>query len=142
VDRLDELLTKQRELMRVLGVDEPTDFITSPLYKDVLIMMGGEVQEALEPLCLSTKPWKVRPMAELREHAVEELIDVLFFWLEAANLVGLTSDQIKQRYDEKWSRNLQRAAGRLTSHLAVAVSQEGAAIRVKVTNLGSDHAQG
>lgn len=112
---LATLLTHQRELMTVLGIPEGkvTNILTDPLYKDVLIMMGGEVSEALEPLTLATKPWK-RTAVDLVgavSHAKEELIDTFFFFLEACELVGLTAEDIATIYENKRQRNLVRAAG-------------------------------
>lgn len=101
-------LERQKDLQVALGVTpNPIDIMTEPLFKDVLIMMAGEVQETLACLLTATKPWKAGTI-DNREHLEEELIDVLFFFLEACNLAGLTAEKIQEKYDAKRKRNLER----------------------------------
>lgn len=121
---LADLMTRQRKLMDVLGIEKGPvpDILFSSLYKDVLIMMGGEVHEALEPLTLGTKPWKIADSAKLRDHALEELVDVFFFVLEAFELAGLSAAEVNRRYEEKRQKNFVRAAGKSRDAMEVAVS--------------------
>lgn len=118
---LTSLMLRQRELMNVLGIPSGPvpDILTSALYKDVLIMMAGEVQEALEPLTLTTKPWKQAVPEKLRADATEELVDTLFFFLEAVELAGLTASQIDALYEHKRRKNLVRKAGAGSSAVMV-----------------------
>ena len=111
---LGDLMARQRKLMNVLGIAKGPvpDILFSPVYKDVLIMMGGEVHEALEPLTLGTKPWKIADSGELRAHALEELVDVFFFMLEAFELAGLSAKDVEKLYEEKRQRNFVRASGK------------------------------
>lgn len=108
---LGDLLRRQRALMDVLGIQAGSvdDILSSVLYKDVLIMLAGEVQEALEPLTLGTKPWKVVDREQMKAHALEELVDTLFLLLEAFELAGLSATDINDRYEDKRQRNLRRA---------------------------------
>jgi len=112
-------LERQKDLQVALGVTpNPVDVMTEPIFKDVLIMMAGEVQETLACLLTGTKPWKSGTI-DNREHLEEELIDVLFFFLEACNLAGLTAEKIQEKYDAKRKRNLERLAGAGTPKLTV-----------------------
>lgn len=122
---LSDLLGRQRKLMNVLGIEKGPvpDILFSPLYKDVLIMMGGEVFEALEPLTLGTKPWKIADSSQLRDHALEELVDVFFFVLEAFELAGLSAAEVERRYEEKRQKNFVRAAGKGRSVMEAKVAE-------------------
>lgn len=120
-DHLDELLTRQRELMQRLGLDTtPVTTLDSPLLLEGLVMLAGEVSEALDPLLVRSKPWKQVDSARQRQQVEEEVIDILFFWLEVATLLGWDSLEIRRRYLDKWKRNLQRLPTATTEVAAVA----------------------
>lgn len=42
------------------------------------------------------------------DKAIEELIDILHFWLSAANLLGLDAESIKAEYSDKNQVNFNR----------------------------------
>lgn len=119
----DIMLNRQEALMTILGVDpKPVDdILKSPVFKDVLIMMAGEVAEALQPLTVATKPWKQLEADALRENCREEVVDVFFFYLEAMILMGMDERQLVDAYVEKCNKNIVRAAGRLNDATTVAV---------------------
>lgn len=120
-DHLDELLTRQRELMQRLGLDTtPVTTLDSPLLLEGLVMLAGEVSEALDPLLVRSKPWKQVDSTRQRQQVEEEVIDILFFWLEVATLLGWDSLEIRRRYLDKWKRNLQRLPTATTEVAAVA----------------------
>lgn len=100
---LNDLMSMQRELMNLLGIPNKLvgNPVNSPLYKDTLIMLAGEVQEALEPCTISSKPWKHKAPSELLAETTDEVIDVFFFVMEAFLMLGLTPEQVAARYEEK-----------------------------------------
>lgn len=122
---LGDLMARQRKLMTVLGIEPGPvpEIMLSLTFKDVLIMMGGEVFETLEPLTLHTKPWKHGELDMQREHVLEELVDVLFFLLEAFELAGLSAKDVETRYENKRQTNLIRAAGKSRTVMEVAVAK-------------------
>lgn len=124
-ETMTSFLIRQRELMNLLDIPPGPvdDIIGSSLYKDVLIMLGGEVHEALEPLTVSTKPWKQINKDELRNNSLEELIDVFFFFLEALELAGIDASKLNELYEEKRQRNFRRQAG--TTSSVVLIASEG-----------------
>lgn len=112
-NHLEALLNLQRGLMLSLGFTEPlqTDIMSDPVFKDVLIMLAGEVQEALAPITVSTKPWKQVNPDIRRADCIDEVVDCLFFLLEAFLLIGLTPDEIMTRYIDKWKYNMSKRLG-------------------------------
>lgn len=99
--------------MEALGIswvpDTSAGILTNLLFKDTLVNAAGEVHEALEPLTNATKPWKVsEPTQQIRDHVIEETVDVLFFLVEAWLLAGLTYTDIASQYEAKYQANLKR----------------------------------
>lgn len=99
---LAHLMNQQRQLMLLLRCPEgpSPDILMDAYFKDILINMGGEVHEALEPLAAGTKPWKDGAVGRsvVREHVLEETVDVLFFLLEAFIRAGLTARDVEKIY--------------------------------------------
>ena len=110
---LDELVYRQAQLMDMLGIStQPVaDILTAPLFKDVLINMAGEAHEALEPLAAGTKPWK-NDREGVRAHVIEEVVDVLFFVLEACILAGMGAKDIERAYLRKWNHIVEKRLGK------------------------------
>lgn len=100
---LQELLDEQRQLMNLLGVPSvlPEGVVHSPLYKDTLIQLAGEVQEALEPLTLGSKPWKWATDEALLAETTVELTDCLFYVMEAFLMLGMDAQAIAEAYRTK-----------------------------------------
>lgn len=114
-EALQKLFVMQRQLMKQLNVATNED-ITRPLEDtriiETLVHMGAEVTETLQPLVTTTKPWKQKPdPVQLLIDTKEELVDVLFFWLEAAIQFGLSVDDVMTIYSAKY----QKLQGRLAS---------------------------
>lgn len=83
-------------------------------------MLAGEVAEALDPLLVRSKPWKVVDRDKQRAQVEEEVIDAFFFWLEVAVLLGWDEAEVRRRYRDKWERNLQRLPAVTTEIAATA----------------------
>ncbi len=67
----------------------------------------GLIEETLEYLnSTGHKPW--RPMPQSEEAQLEEITDMLFFYLELIAMSGFTVDQIGKEYIRKHAVNLER----------------------------------
>lgn len=75
-----------------VGMEEDTRKIISGL---------GIIEESVEYLNAALKEGD-------RKHSLEELTDILFFYLEQVALSGFTTDQIVQEYHRKWAVNIKR----------------------------------
>ena len=107
-DTLERILNLQRALMERVGVpaNRDTHPLHSPLVKDVLIMLASEVQEALNPLTISSKPWKHADDAKLLAEFYEEVVDILFLYAELLVVLGIDIERIEWLYDEKYYKLL------------------------------------
>lgn len=102
---LNDLMARQRQLMNLLGiparlVGNPID---SPIMKDTLIMLMSEVQEALDPLTLDSKPWKSSKYSrkDILDEVIAETTDILFLLLEVMLLLNLSADRVMELYELK-----------------------------------------
>lgn len=122
---LDKFLQAQHQLMTLLETKtDVVDPLSSPLFKDVLIMMAGEVHEALAELTTDTKPWKQGiPPEDRRNRVTGEVVDVMFFLLEAFVLLGFNGQDVWDLYQAKLLRNVERL--RLAKILAGLVELPG-----------------
>jgi len=67
----------------------------------------GIIEETLEYLnSIGFKSW--RPIPQPREEQLEELTDILFFYLELVLFSGFTTDEIEKEYKRKWIINVAR----------------------------------
>ena len=101
-DSIQELFVLQKEIMeKVPGGDIPEDMahrITCGL---------GIIEETLEYLnSIGRKPWRPQPLSP--DKRIEELCDILHFFLELILRSGFTWEQLVNRYKEKYRENLQR----------------------------------
>jgi len=102
VDAMDEIFEMQREIMKkVPGGDMPEAMahkVTCGL---------GIIEETLEYLnSIGRKPWRPQPL--MPDQQLEELCDILHFFLELILRSGFTWEQLVDRYKEKHRENLQR----------------------------------
>lgn len=67
----------------------------------------GVIEETLEYLnATGHKPWRPIPLS--REDQLEELTDILFFYLELMVLGGFSWAEVEEEYVRKWKVNLER----------------------------------
>ena len=97
-----ELVQKARLLQHIhssdVGVDE--DFGDQAHYQRQLVSAFGIIEETLEYMdALVTKT---------RAEQLEELVDILFFYMEQAILGGFTWEEIEEEYVRKHAVNLKR----------------------------------
>ena len=110
---IEELYELQKELDTVIvnnyckrndlpiGLANQSDFLT-----ERLLALSVEVGE-LANKTRSFKYWSIKS-SEPREEVMEELVDVLFFWLSVANSLGYEANELEQMYLEKYQINLDR----------------------------------
>ena len=106
MSKLQDLFEMQSKLMELLGVDSGIGYNT-PLFKDILICMAGETHEALAHLANSTKPWKQKEY-DIEAEVKEEVVDVLFFLLEAWLIAGWKAEELFEGYEKKYQKNIKR----------------------------------
>ena len=98
---LRKLLEMQKELMGKVPHD------VNPLVARRMVSGLGVIEETLEYLnSTGHKPWRPNPLSEKAQ--LEEITDILFFYLELVALSGLTLDQIEEEYIRKHAVNLKR----------------------------------
>ena len=100
---LDELLKTQQRLQTRMG--EPTGTGEAGL-KENLLHAVVEITEALRET--NFKPWKTQYIPVNREALATELMDVLQFWANAANAMGLSPEELTDALRRKWGVNHQR----------------------------------
>ncbi len=99
--RLEKLLDMQKELMGKVPHD------VSPLVARRMVSGLGVIEETLEYLnSTGHKPWRPNPLPENCQ--LEEITDILFFYLELVAMSGFTVDQIEEEYIRKHAVNLKR----------------------------------
>lgn len=106
---IGHLLDGQQELMGLMGWEKfPKD-----LY--FFLTANNLVKEALEASEFwgdATKPWKENYEVDLA-HVKEEWIDILFFWLQGAIVLGMSPDDIFFDYFQKHLENKRRIKAKL-----------------------------
>ena len=98
---MDKLLDMQKQLMEKVphGVTEET--------ARRMVAGLGVIEETLEYLnSTGHKPWRPTPLK--REDQLEEITDILFFYLELIILSGFTWAEIEKEYTRKHAENLER----------------------------------
>jgi len=98
---VEHLIAKQKQLM------ERVPHGISELTARRMVAGLGIIEETLEYLnSTGHKPWRPNPLSESEQ--LEELTDILFFYLEEVVMSGFTWGQIEAMYDIKFKRNLDR----------------------------------
>ena len=102
---INQMLEMQRELQeRYRGRWEPVSPETG---KNKLLWMVGEVGEVID---IVKKNGHDRAVGdpELRERLVEELSDVLMYFGDVMLCYGITADELKRVYTDKFKRSMDR----------------------------------
>ena len=69
--------------------------------------MIGEIGEVID-IVKKNGGTKTSTDSELRENLVEELADVLMYYNDVMLCYGITADELKQAYTEKYQKNMKR----------------------------------
>jgi len=100
-NKIEDLLEMQRDLLKHVPY-RISDKIVSQITTGV-----GIIEETLEYLnSIGRKPW--RPIALPLESQKEELVDILFYYLELILLSGFSWEEVVEEYKRKHAINLER----------------------------------
>ena len=107
---LNKLLKWQTVFMSIVGMEtEPATTKKSDALKTAVLGLVSESGEVASEINLDTRPWKDgTDFTDIKE----EVIDVLFFWLETCVTLGMTEDEIIEIYRHKFAKNMARIASR------------------------------
>ena len=75
--------------------------------KDQLLWMIGEIGEVID-IIKKYGGEKASHEAELREHLIEELVDVLMYYNDVLLCYGISAEDLKQSYISKFEKNMKR----------------------------------
>ena len=101
MDNIEEIFAMQRELMEVVPSGIP------PHVQEQVTCGLGVIEETLEYLnAIGRKPWRPHPLPE--EKQLEELVDILHFFIELIIRSGFSWEHLIQGYKVKQAENLER----------------------------------
>lgn len=75
--------------------------------KNKLLWMIGEIGEVID-IVKKHGDQKAIADAELREHLIEELADVLMYYNDVMLCYGISADELKRSYTNKFEKNMTR----------------------------------
>lgn len=102
---IDETLDMQRRLQeRYKDKWRP---ICPDRGRDQLLWMIGEIGEVIDIIKKHGGETASRD-AQVREHLVEELADVLMYYNDVLLCFGISAEELKKAYIQKYERNMQR----------------------------------
>jgi len=100
---MEHLITKQKQLM----VKVPHGHTIKSEQQGLVVAACGVIEETMEFLnAIGFKSWRPNPLPA--EAQLEELTDIMFFYLELIILSGFSWDQVRAEYDRKHAINLER----------------------------------
>ena len=98
---MENLIEKQKALMEYVPHD------ISELTARRMVSGLGIIEETLEYLnSTGHKPWRPNPLS--KDDQLEELTDVLFFYLELIVMSGFSWEEVESEYSRKHAVNLKR----------------------------------
>ena len=102
---IDEMLGMQRELQEKYR--DKWEHISPEVGKNKLLWMIGEVGEVID-IVKKNGGESACTDETLRGELVEELADVLMYYNDVLLCYGITADELKKAYTEKFRRNMER----------------------------------
>ncbi len=102
---VNEMLEMQRKLQD--KYKDKWEQICPETGKNKLLWMIGEIGEVID-IVKQNGGTKACEDAEIRAHLVEEMADVLMYYNDVLLCYGITADELKQAYTEKFERNMKR----------------------------------
>ena len=102
---INEMLEMQRKLQE--KYKDKWEPIGSAAGKNKLLWMLGEVGEVID-IIKKHGGIKASEDKEIRAHLVEELADVLMYYNDVLLCYGISAEELKQVYREKFERNMTR----------------------------------
>ena len=102
---LNEMLTMQRELQD--KYKDKWEQISPEAGQNKLLWMIGEIGEVID-IIKKNGSGKAVSDDTLREKLIEELADVLMYYNDVLLCYGITADELKQSYTNKFRKNMTR----------------------------------
>ena len=102
---VDEMLEMQRTLQE--KYKDKWESIGPETGKNKLLWMIGEIGEVID-IVKKNGGTKACIETELRTHLIEEMADVLMYYNDVLLCYGITSDELKESYKEKFETNMKR----------------------------------
>ena len=102
---INEMLDMQRTLQE--KYKNKWEGISPEVGKNKLLWMIGEAGEVID-IIKKHGDLAACGQSELREHLVEELADVLMYFNDVLLCYGITADELKRVYTDKFQRNMTR----------------------------------
>ena len=102
---VNEMLEMQRKLQD--KYKDKWEQICPETGKNKLLWMIGEIGEVID-IVKQNGGTKACEDAEIRAHLVEEMADVLMYYNDVLLCYGITADELKQAYTEKFEHNMKR----------------------------------
>ena len=102
---INEMLDMQRTLQE--KYKNKWEGISPEVGKNKLLWMIGEAGEVID-IIKKHGDLAACGQSELREHLVEELADVLMYFNDVLLCYGITADELKRSYTDKFRRNMTR----------------------------------
>lgn len=102
---VNEMLEMQRLMQeKYKGKWEP---VCPEIGQNKLLWMIGEIGEVIDIIKKNGCDEAISDPA-LRAHLIEEMADVLMYYHDVMLCYGITSDELKKAYTEKFERNMKR----------------------------------
>lgn len=102
---IQEMLSMQKELQE--QYKEKWEQIGPAAGKHKLLWMVGEIGEVID-IVKKNGDKKVTEDSAVRAELVEELADVLMYYNDVLLCYGITEDELKQAYIQKFEKNMKR----------------------------------
>ena len=102
---VDEMLEMQRALQE--KYKDKWESIGPETGKNKLLWMIGEIGEVID-IVKKNGGAQACTEPELRTHLIEEMADVLMYFNDVLLCYGITSDELKETYKEKFETNMKR----------------------------------
>lgn len=102
---INEMQEMQRKLQE--KYKDKWESIGPEIGKNKLLWMVGEIGEVID-IVKKNGGTKACTDVELRKDLVEEMADVLMYYNDVMLCYGITAEELKQSYSEKYKKNMER----------------------------------
>ena len=102
---INEMQSMQKELQD--KYKEKWERICPEKRKNKFLWMIGEIGEVIDIIKKNGDKSTVAD-SSVREHLIEEMADVLMYYNDVMLCYGITEDELKQAYIEKFQKNMKR----------------------------------
>ena len=102
---INEMQSMQKELQD--KYKEKWERICPETGKNKFLWMIGEIGEVIDIIKKNGDKSAVAD-SSVREHLIEEMADVLMYYNDVMLCYGITEDELKQAYIEKFQKNMRR----------------------------------